>query len=193
MQLLDLARDRIPADPQPLSRFHFPATREVECLTDHRSLKPAREFVHDIGGILAQQSCDLGPQPVFPHAGSKAGKPLTPPDVAFDPPPISTTDAVSAVLSPAYSWVGVRSGGKSFCSIVCAGAITVSQLHRFSSCRTLPGNGSDAKNPSASSDTRFGSTPRSRALFCRKCRVSSGMSSLRSRNAGKRKRMTFSR
>ncbi|WP_323748261.1 helix-turn-helix domain-containing protein, partial [Burkholderia pseudomultivorans] len=35
--------------------------------------------------------------------------------------------------------------GRSLISTVCAGAITVSQFARFSSCRTLPGNGSDAQ------------------------------------------------
>ena len=54
VQLLNLACDRIAPDPKPLGRFHFPAAREVQRLANHRSFKAAREFVHDISGILAQ-------------------------------------------------------------------------------------------------------------------------------------------
>ena len=57
------------------------------------------------------------------------------------------------------------------------GAITVSQWQMFSSCRTLPGNANVASAFCASSDSTFGSTARSRALFCRKCRASGPMSS----------------
>ena len=46
---------------------------------------------------------------------------------------------------------------------------------------------------SAASVMRLPSTPSSRALFCRKKRVSGGMSSRRSRSAGRRRRMTLRR
>jgi len=85
------------------------------------------------------------------------------------------------------------STGRSSTLTTWAGASTVSQWHRFSSCRTLPGNGCWLMKRNASSEMRFGSTPSSCALFCRKWRASSGMSSLRSRNAGNLNRMTFRR
>ena len=50
------------------------------------------------------------------------------------------------------------------------GAITVSQWQMFSSWRTLPGNANSMSALSASSDSVFGSTARSRPLFCRKWR-----------------------
>src|SRR5580698_2139681 len=73
MKLLDLARDGIAADTQPLRRLHFPAAREIERFTDHGRLEAPREFVHDIGGIFAQQPCDFGSKAVLPHARGHAG------------------------------------------------------------------------------------------------------------------------
>jgi hypothetical protein len=70
----------------------------------------------------------------------------------------------------------------------CAGAMTESQWQMFSSCRTLPGKSKSARRARADSEIRFGSTPSWRALTCRKWRVSMGMSSRRSRSAGRRKR-----
>ena len=76
----------------------------------------------------------------------------------------------------------------------CPGAITVSQWQMFSSCRTLPGNGNAAMHLAAPRRRgRFGSTARSRALFCRKWRASGAMSSWRSRSGGSRRRTTLSR
>lgn len=49
MQLLNLARDRIAADAQPLRRLHLATAREVERLADDRRFEATREFVHHIG------------------------------------------------------------------------------------------------------------------------------------------------
>src|SRR5205823_13230382 len=53
-------------------------------------------------------------------------------------------------------WAGTTSGGRSFGSINCAGAITVSQWQMFSSWRTLPGKANAASCASAASEMRLG-------------------------------------
>ena len=85
------------------------------------------------------------------------------------------------------------SGGKSLGSITWAGAITVSQWQIFSSWRTFPGKLNKFIRDCAASEMRLGSTPNCWALCCKKWRVNVGMSSLRSRSAGNRKRITFKR
>ena len=86
------------------------------------------------------------------------------------------------------------SGGRSLGSITCAGAITVSQWQMFSSWRTLPGK-SKLPEPGAAPRRRcaWARRPAARALCCRKWRVSMGMSSRRSRSAGRRRRITLRR
>src|SRR5579863_2769541 len=68
MQLLNLARDRIAADAEPLRRFDFAAAREIERFANHRGFEAPRQFIHHIGEVLAQKPCDLGTQPAFPSA-----------------------------------------------------------------------------------------------------------------------------
>ena len=99
---------------------------------------------------------------------------------------------LSADRSPAPG-ASRTSGGRSATSTRCPGAITVSQWQMFSSWRTLPGNANACSAFCASSDSSFGSTASSRALFCRKCRASGPMSSGRSRSGGSRRRTTLSR
>src|ERR1044072_3968030 len=66
IELLNLARNRIAADAQTLGRFHLAATREIQRLANHGRFETAREFVHDVGRVLAQQARDFGTQPAFP-------------------------------------------------------------------------------------------------------------------------------
>ena len=74
-----------------------------------------------------------------------------------------------------------------------AGAITRSHRQRFSSCRTLPGKRNASSRASASGVRRFASTPSARASVRRKCSARGAMSSGRSRNGGRRSRITFRR
>ncbi|ABA47527.1 hypothetical protein BURPS1710b_2767 [Burkholderia pseudomallei 1710b] len=67
MQLLNLARDRVAADAEPLRRLDLAAAREIERLANHGGLEAARERVHHVRRVLAQQACDLGAQPVLPQ------------------------------------------------------------------------------------------------------------------------------
>src|SRR5260221_216387 len=72
----------------------------------------------------------------------------------------------------AAAWASPRTScGKSFTSTTWPGAITVTQWQTFSSWRTLPGHSCAARNCIAASVRRLPSTPRSRALFARKCRA----------------------
>src|SRR5690606_34315590 len=71
----------------------------------------------------------------------------------------ATGDGASGASAATTSAAPSTSGGRSFTSITCAGAITVSQWHTFSSCRTLPGKSKAESTRSAASEMRLGSTP----------------------------------
>src|SRR5690606_29962951 len=72
-------------------------------------------------------------------------------------------------------------------------ASTARRRQRFSSWRTLPGQGSSRSAARAPAANRLGSRPASTLAWARKCVASAAMSSLRSRSGGKLRRTTSRR
>lgn len=99
--------------------------------------------------------------------------------------PAAAAAAAGSACRAAACWCSTAriSGGRSLRSIVCPGAMTVSQWQKFSSWRTLPGKSKRASTASASGVKRLTGTPSARALVARKCWASAGISSTRSRSA----------
>ena len=156
----------------------------------HTSVRPS-------SSILRASNSNNSSQSVKSAATLDLSAPLAIEIGAFTAESITVTGATVGAMTGIGAGVGaaagIISGGKSSGSTTCEGAITVSQWQIFSSCRTLPGNGKFSKHANAASERRLVSPPNCCALFCRKCRVSMAMSSLRSRNGGKRRRITFRR
>ena len=107
--------------------------------------------------------------------------------------PEAPSEEEPAVLAGAFSDASLNSSGRSSTRTSTAGAITRSHRQRFSSCRTLPGKRNASSRASASGVRRFASTPSARASVRRKCSARGAMSSGRSRNGGRRSRITFRR
>lgn len=173
-QFLNLSRDGVATKPQMLCSFDPATVQHVERRSNDRSLEVGKEF-----DPYAALSC----RQLRRHELLQKSRPVAEAPSEEEP----------AVLAGAFSDASLNSSGRSSTRTSTAGAITRSHRQRFSSCRTLPGKRNASSRASASGVRRFASTPSARASVRRKCSARGAMSSGRSRNGGRRSRITFRR
>ena len=172
-QFLNLSRDGVATKPQTLCGFDPATVQHVERRSNDRSLEVGKEF-----DPYAALSC----RKLRRHELLQKSRPVA-----------RGSFRRRAGLAGAFSDASLNSSGRSSTRTSTAGAITRSHRQRFSSCRTLPGKRNASSRASASGVRRFASTPSARASVRRKCSARGAMSSGRSRNGGRRSRITFRR
>ena len=207
-EFLNLARDRVAADAQLLRGLDAAPARQRQRGADQLALELAAELLPDVGRTGVAAACAPRtrgrPASCCPrHAGqmrrgkhrpgrcarrsparaarrrSRAARPTT---------RRSTTAAGNALRGASSS------GGRSLLSIVCAGAITVSQWQRFSSWRTLPGKSKPIRHCERRRRTCAWARRRARgALAAGSGAPAAGCLRCARAARGRRRRITFSR
>jgi hypothetical protein len=174
-QLLDLARDGVAADaqlsapPRCAARGCWPAPRGSAWIRNAGSVRPRH---HGAPTPAARWPPLRGHAPRPRRPSRRAGPaPCRIPSPAPGCSPVRRDLAVRTggagrggrdaawAMGAGTGSSPSTSGGRSFSSITCAGAITVSQWQMFSSWRTLPGKPKVPSRASAASVMRLGSTP----------------------------------
>ena len=173
-QFLNLSRDGVATKPQTLCSFDPATVQHVERRSNDRSLEVGKEF--------------------DPYAALSCRK-LRRHELLQKSRPVARGSFRRRAGRPCRCILGRLPDflGRSSTRTSTAGAITRSHRQRFSSCRTLPGKRNASSRASASGVRRFASTPSARASVRRKCSARGAMSSGRSRNGGRRSRITFRR